>query len=91
MKQISMSVLGLLLGANAVQLQQMSVEELVIDNDKMSNPDYMSDMTLADWKLFKKSESLSEYRKSQEDVQKYETRMSEFNLASVKQLAHIAK
>lgn len=59
------------MGTQAIQLQQMALEDLSVSNPNMSNPGYMSDMTLADWKLFTKAESLHEFRKSQQDVEKY--------------------
>lgn len=59
------------MGTQAIQLQQMALEDLSVGNPNMSNPSYMSDMTLADWKLFSKAESLHEFRKSQNNNEKY--------------------
>ena len=89
-----MTILGLLMGAtDAIHLYQHAVEDLTdnADDSKMSNPDYMSDMTLADWKLFNKSESLAEFRHSQQDCKNYESRLQKFELSAVKQKAQIAK
>ena len=94
MRQTSMTILGLLMGTDAIHLYQHAVEDLSMTNDedtKMSNPNYMSDMTLADWKLFNKSESLAEFRHSQQDCKNYESRVQKYQLAAVKSQAHIAK
>ena len=50
----------------------------------MTNPAYMSDMTLQDWKLFTTEESLAEYNISLRNVAKFEARVSDYALTAIK-------
>ena len=52
--------LGMMDATTAVELQQASVD--------MSNPAYLSSMTLSDWKLFSANERLKMFKQSELDV-----------------------
>ena len=59
MQKTSNIVLALLFaGTNAISLSQKSVPTLSGTSEVMSNPKYISTMTLSNWKLFTPAESL---------------------------------
>lgn len=91
MKQTSAYIVGLLMGTNAVKLEQMAKSQVQENEFKMTNPEYMTDMTLQDWKLYTTQESLHEYNESLENVAKFEARLSEYALSAIKLDRHIAQ
>ena len=58
MQKTSQVVVGLLLaqGANAISLNNKITE--AVSQDDMTDPKYLSEMTLENWKLFTQAESL---------------------------------
>ena len=86
MPKTSQLVISLLLaqGANAISLNKKDSEVVAaVAQDDMTDPKYLSEMTLENWKLFSQSESLQMYKHSQQNIASYEARISQYSIQSV--------